>query len=60
VRSLEINVLNGSKILERFITVIYGVVIRVEKMVDINKEGGDLGMWPWGLESPVVEITLDS
>jgi len=39
VRSLEINVLNGSKILERFITVIYGVEIRVEKMVDINKEG---------------------
>jgi len=39
VRSLEINVLNGSKILERFITVIYGVVIRVEETVDINKEG---------------------
>ncbi|EOA95461.1 hypothetical protein Anapl_17839 [Anas platyrhynchos] len=41
-------------------SVIYGVVIRVEKMVDINKEGGDLRVWPWGLESPVVEITLDS
>jgi len=40
--------------------VIYGVVIRVEKMVDINKEGGDLGMWPWGLESPMTEITSDS
>ncbi len=40
--------------------VIYGVVIRVEKMVDINTEGGDLGMWPWGLENPVIEITLDS
>ena len=39
---------------------IYGVVIRVEKMVDINKEGGDFGMWPWGLENPTIEITLDS
>lgn len=29
------------------------MVIRVEKMVDINKEGGDVGVWPWGSESPV-------
>ena len=34
--------------------VIYGVVIRVRKMADINKEGGDLGMWQWGSESLVV------
>ena len=39
MHSLEISALNGSKILERFRTVIYGVVIRVEKVVDINKEG---------------------
>ena len=41
-------------------SVIYGMVICVKKMVYINKERGDLGMWPWRLENPVVEITLDS
>jgi len=30
------------------------VVIHVEKMVDINKEGGDEGVWPWGLARPMV------
>ncbi|EOA93442.1 hypothetical protein Anapl_15994 [Anas platyrhynchos] len=36
----------------------YGVVIHVEKMVDINKEGGDVGVWPWGSESPVVDDNI--
>ena len=40
--------------------VINGVVIRVEKMVDIHKEGGDVGVCPWRSDSPVFEITLDS
>ena len=35
-------------------SVIYGVVIRVQKMVDINKEGGDVGVWPCGSANPVV------
>ena len=35
-------------------SVLYGVVIRVEKMVDINKEGGDVGVWPWGSANLVV------
>jgi len=39
-------VINGSKINISF--VIYGVIISVKKMVDVNKEGGDVGVWPWG------------
>jgi len=35
-------------------TVIYGIIVCVKKMVDINKEGGDGGVWPWGSTSPVV------
>ncbi|EOB04691.1 hypothetical protein Anapl_04998 [Anas platyrhynchos] len=35
------------------IFVIYGVIIRVKKMVDINKERGDVGVWPWGSASPM-------
>jgi len=32
-------------------TVIYGIIVCVKKMVDINKEGG---VWPWGSASPMV------
>lgn len=29
-----------------------------KEMVDINKEWGDLGVWPLGLESPVVDANI--
>ena len=32
----------------------YGVIIRVKKIADVNKEGGDVGVWPWGSTSPMV------
>ena len=35
-------------------SVICGAVIGVEKMVDSNKEGGDVGVWPCGSANPVV------
>jgi len=31
---------------------------KVKQMVDTNKEGGDLGVWPWRLESPVVDDNI--
>lgn len=34
------------------------MVIRVEKTVDTNKEGEDLGVWPWGSESPMVDDNI--
>ena len=37
---------------------IYGVIIRVKKTVDINKEGGDLGVGPLRSESPVVDDNI--
>lgn len=33
---------------------IYGEIIRVKKMADTNKEGGDVGVWPWGSTSSMV------
>lgn len=37
---------------------IYGIIIHIKKMVCINKEGEDLGGWPWESESPVVDDTI--